>query len=113
MRVTRRRFSEFAAHAVFAVLFASSLFAPVSTIAQRQSTDADAEVRKAIIAQSLAGYPGPCPCPYNTARNGSRCGKRSAYSKPGGYEPICYDNDVTPAMIAKWRKEHATDRALR
>ena len=26
--------------------------------------------------------------------NGNKCGKRSAYSKPGGYEPLCYVYDI-------------------
>ena len=26
--------------------------------------------------------------------NGNKCGKRSAYSKPGGYEPLCYVSDI-------------------
>jgi hypothetical protein len=66
----------------------------------------DADVKKAIIADSISRYPGNCPCPYNAARNGSRCGKRSAYSRPGGYSPICYDTDVTNEMISAWRKKH-------
>lgn len=33
---------------------------------------------------------GSCDCPYDYARNGSRCGGRSAYSRPGGREPICF-----------------------
>jgi hypothetical protein len=69
---------------------------------------ADAKIKRAIIADLLAHYPGPCPCPYNRARNGSRCGKRSAYSRPGGYSPICYDSDVTPAMVAAWQRRHDT-----
>ena len=66
----------------------------------------DAQIKKAIIAESLASYSGPCPCPYNSARNGSHCGARSAYSKPGGYDPICYDSDVTPAMIQNYKQKH-------
>lgn len=57
-----------------------------------------------IIAESIAAYPGSCPCPYNTDRGGRRCGKRSAYSKPGGYAPICFSQDVTEAMIAAARQ---------
>jgi uncharacterized protein YgiM (DUF1202 family) len=57
-----------------------------------------------IIAESIAAYPGSCPCPYNTDRGGRRCGKRSAYSKPGGYAPICFPQDVTEAMIAAARQ---------
>jgi hypothetical protein len=66
----------------------------------------DTEARKAIIQEFLAAYPGPCPCPYNVARNGSSCGRRSAYSRPGGYSPICYDRDVTDAMIRQYRATH-------
>ena len=33
---------------------------------------------------------GKCDCPYDRAKNGSRCGSRSAYSRPGGRSPVCY-----------------------
>jgi hypothetical protein len=57
------------------------------------------QIKQQIIQESLANYPGNCPCPYNTTRNGRSCGARSAYSRPGGYSPICYPQDVTPQMI--------------
>lgn len=63
----------------------------------------DSEIKRAIIEQSLASYPGPCPCPYNTMRNGRACGGRSAYSKPGGYSPICYESDVSEEMIEQFK----------
>jgi hypothetical protein len=66
----------------------------------------DAEIVQLIIRDSIASYPGNCPCPYNSTRNGSSCGKRSAYSKPGGYSPICYPNDVSAEMIEKYRKKY-------
>lgn len=47
-----------------------------------------------IIKESIANYPGKCPCPYSLMSNGRKCGKKSAYNKPGGYEPICYVNDI-------------------
>ena len=47
-----------------------------------------------IINESIASYPGKCACPYSLMSNGRKCGKRSAYSKPGGYEPLCYPDDV-------------------
>ncbi len=56
-----------------------------------------------IIAESLANYPGTCACPYSTDRRGRRCGNRSAYSKPGGYAPICFAQDVTTSMIEAYR----------
>lgn len=46
------------------------------------------------IRQSIAAYPGSCPCPYSTDRAGRRCGARSAYSRPGGARPLCYPSDV-------------------
>lgn len=46
------------------------------------------------IRQSIAAYPGSCPCPYSTDRAGRRCGARSAYSRPGGRAPLCYPADV-------------------
>jgi hypothetical protein len=66
----------------------------------------DAEIVQQIIRDSIASYPGNCPCPYNSTRNGSSCGRRSAYSKPGGYSPICYPNDVSSEMIEKYRKKY-------
>ena len=50
-----------------------------------------------MIKESIANYPGKCPCPYSIMSNGKKCGKRSAYSKPGGYEPLCYVSDITGA----------------
>lgn len=69
-------------------------------------TLSDQEIKKRIIQASIASYPGNCPCPYNSARNGSRCGGRSAWSRQGGYSPICYENDVTEEMVNNWRKSH-------
>ncbi len=57
------------------------------------------KARKEIVAQSIASYAGSCPCPYNRDRAGRRCGGRSAWSRPGGYSPICYDGDVTEARL--------------
>lgn len=65
----------------------------------------DSTIIQRIIAESLANYPSSCACPYNTDRGGRRCGKRSAYSKPGGYAPICYPQDVTKAMINAFRRQ--------
>ena len=48
-----------------------------------------------IIKESIANYPGKCPCPYSVMSNGKNCGKKSAYSKPGGHDPVCYESDIT------------------
>jgi hypothetical protein len=66
----------------------------------------EANIRQVLIEESISSYPGNCPCPYNTARNGSRCGRRSAYSRPGGASPLCYPGDVTDAMIRSYRRAH-------
>jgi len=71
-----------------------------------QAAVTDAQVKQAIIQASLADYPGSCPCPYNHDRRGHLCGRRSAYSRPGGYAPMCYDSQVTAAMIAAYRRVH-------
>lgn len=70
------------------------------------AAQSDAQIKQQIIRQSIAAYPGPCPCPYSVMRNGRSCGGRSAYSRPGGYAPICYPADVGPAEIRAWRESH-------
>jgi len=69
----------------------------------KQGTENTAAIKQKIIQQSIEGYPGNCPCPYNTARNGSRCGKRSAYNRAGSYAPICYAKDITAQMIREFK----------
>lgn len=63
----------------------------------------DVAIIARLIALDAASYSGNCRCPENTDRAGRRCGARSAYSKPGGREPLCYAHDVKPAMIANFR----------
>jgi hypothetical protein len=69
----------------------------------------DTQIRETIIRESVARYQAtghPCACPYNLARNGSQCGGRSAYSRPGGAQPLCYPKDASDAMVASWRRAH-------
>lgn len=66
----------------------------------------EAQIKQAIIQDSIDSYPGNCPCPYNSARNGSRCGGRSAWSRAGGYAPMCYPSDVTKAQVQAYRANH-------
>jgi hypothetical protein len=66
----------------------------------------DEQVKQEVIRESIESYPGNCPCPENRASNGSRCGKRSAWSKAGGYAPICYENEVSKEMIEAWRNRN-------
>ncbi len=82
--------------AVFVAAFASPAAAP-----QQMS---DAQIRQALVRESIASYSGSCPCPYSTGRAGRRCGGRSAYSRPGGAAPLCYPSDVTAAQVAAYRR---------
>ena len=73
----------------------------------REPAQSDAEIREAIVRQSVASYNAtghPCACPWQSARNGSSCGRRSAYSRPGGAAPLCYPSDVSDAAVAAWRR---------
>ena len=69
----------------------------------KQSNQSTEAIKQKIIQQSIDSYPGNCPCPYNTASNGSRCGKRSAYNRAGGYAPLCYPEDVSDRMVREYR----------
>ena len=64
----------------------------------------DAEIRQEVIKQSIASYRGSCPCPYSVDRAGRMCGRRSAYSKPGGASPLCYERDVKQKMVEDYRR---------
>ena len=86
---------------VLAILSAGSAFA--------RESPSDRQVRENIIKESVAQYLAtghPCACPYNHARNGSSCGARSAYSRPGGAEPLCYPKDVSDGMVETWKRAH-------
>jgi len=69
-----------------------------------QSKKTDSQIKQDMIAASIAAYRGSCPCPYNRDRAGRSCGKRSAYSRPGGASPLCYENDITQKMVDEYRK---------
>ena len=80
--------------------------APETKPAKRQvaqpTTREVARARQEIISQSIANYSGNCPCPYNRDRANRRCGKRSAWSRPGGRSPICYESDVTRSRLTAY-----------
>lgn len=70
----------------------------------------DAAIIVLIIAASIATYKAmgkPCACPSDTMRNGRACGGNSAYMRPGGFKPLCFAKDITPAMIAAYRATKA------
>lgn len=84
--------------AAAAIAAVTCLAAPSPAFAQ-----SDAAIRQKIIRASIADYAGSCPCPYNTDRAGRSCGRRSAWSRPGGESPRCYPADVSNAEVKAWR----------
>lgn len=85
--------------AAFAGMLLFSLQMPANALT-------DDEIRIVLIRQSISSYSGRCPCPYNVTRNGSRCGKRSAYSRPGGARPYCYLRDVPQLAVERYKRRH-------
>jgi len=83
------------------ILLLGGIFSTTAICASNNLSDG--EVKRLVIQESVASYPGRCPCPYNVDRAGRSCGRRSAYSRPGGYSPICYESDVTPQMVQQYR----------
>lgn len=85
------------------VAVAMTALLAIASPADARSKLSDAQIKQHIIKQSIAEYPGSCACPYNSARNGSSCGRRSAWSRGGGYAPLCYARDVSNAQVSAWR----------
>ena len=85
------------------ILLISTIFANDSTTTTRKATAK--EIKQFIIKSSISNYSGNCPCPYNRASNGSKCGKRSAWSRPGGADPICYESDISPELLTFWKEK--------
>ena len=86
------------------ILFLMGLCVLTFSVDAKQSSQSTEKIKQKIIQQSIENYPGNCPCPYNTASNGSRCGKRSAYNRAGGYVPLCYPEDVSDRMVKEFIK---------
>jgi hypothetical protein len=61
-----------------------------------------ANIKALLIQASVDAYDGSCPCPYYEARDGRSCGRRSAYSRAGGEEPLCYPEDVSDEMVYEY-----------
>jgi hypothetical protein len=74
------------------------------TVSAKETRLTDDAIAQILIEDSISSYPKNCPCPYNSASNGSRCGKRSAYNRAGGYSPLCFKEDVTKGMVQEYRE---------
>lgn len=88
-----------------ACIIAFALAALASSAFAFQGSVSDDQIAQEIIKESITSYPGPCACPYNHARNGSSCGRRSAYSRAGGYNTVCYRDDVSTDDILSYREQ--------
>lgn len=91
------------------LLAATLIFTSSEIPAKKTHTVSDDAIKEKIIQESLQWYydhKGPCACPYDTTRNGRSCGRRSAYTRPGGESPICYKEDVTKQMIQNYKNRN-------
>jgi hypothetical protein len=83
----------------------------LSAVALGADALSDAQIRELIVQESIQSYPGNCPCPFNADSAGRRCGGRSAYSRAGGYAPICYAKEVTDEQVRDYRARHKIPKA--
>ena len=94
--------SSFLIFLLFNLIF---IYGTLSTV----SAEITSSTKQQMIKDSISKYHGKCACPYQLMSNGRKCGKRSAYSKPGGYSPLCYPEDISNDLInSVKRKEEFT-----
>jgi hypothetical protein len=89
----------------------ASVVAMLSTSAPAfEQPQSDQDIAQSIVHECLAIYHQrrPCACPEDRAGDGSLCGRRSAYNRPGGAEPKCYVGDVSAGEIADYRAGRKT-----
>lgn len=77
-----------------------------------RSGPSDSEIKEAIIEDSISRTSGNCPCPYHAASNGSRCGRRSAYSRYGGEYVTCYAHQISNEEVQDYRSLLVADPLL-
>jgi hypothetical protein len=92
------------------LVVAALAFSAAPALAQLQAPAlSDQQIVATIIRESRSEYYAtghPCACPEDRAKNGSSCGARSAYSRPGGAMPKCYPRDVSKAEVEAYRAAH-------
>ncbi|MEO8467883.1 MAG: hypothetical protein ABI640_21385 [Gammaproteobacteria bacterium] len=90
------------------VLAGFALFSLQACAQDEKQGPTDAEIRRLLVDKSIADYAGACPCPESVGKNGQKCGKNSAYSKPGtDNRPLCYPSNVSAGMIKRYREQLA------
>jgi hypothetical protein len=83
---------------------------PTTTKQKVETALTAAAIAALIVAASRQAYYAtgrPCACPDDRMRNGRACGSRSAYSRPGGAQPLCSASDVSVKMIEEYRSQLA------
>jgi hypothetical protein len=100
-----------------ALIYVVMSAAPVVLLAQQAEPKvdqkpgvSDAAIAAMIVQESRNAYYAtghPCACPDDLMRNGRRCGGTSAYIRPGGAHPLCFNADVSPEMIRRYRAQSA------
>lgn len=86
-------------------LFAAMAFLVLPSPASGQTFNCRVPVptlKEQMIQESIMRYAGNCPCPYHRDARGRQCGKRSAWSKPRGYSPLCYPADISADMVREF-----------
>jgi hypothetical protein len=101
--IMSRGLSRAALQAIF--VHACLLAAPAHSQGSTSGALTDSQIREHIIRDSISSYSRSCPCPYNSARNGGRCGVRSAYSRRDGQAPLCYPEDISDDMVRRYRRQ--------
>jgi hypothetical protein len=108
-RITAMNFPNGPSRRALMILLALAVLATFGGSQTPKPPKTDQEIKHAVIAESIAEYRatrGNCPCPFNTDSAGHQCGARSAYSRPGGASPLCYEKDVTAKMVEEYRRSH-------
>lgn len=72
------------------------------------SKTSDSDIRKALLRVNLVTHmrlKGPCPCPDMYARDDSRCGSRSSWSRSAKRNVTCFPEEIHDRAVEKWRKD--------
>lgn len=89
----------------FSLLLASAAWADECQ-QQDPSSFTDSQIRWLLIGGGHTSNEEPCQCPWDRDVDGSVCGERSAYCRPNGDAPVCYESDVSDETVQAWRDAH-------
>jgi hypothetical protein len=91
-----------------ALVLAGLLLASI-VAAQPPRTLSDAQVRQLIIQESMSAPTRETARAHSIYDGAGRsCGARSAWSRAGGAQPICYDREISTEQVKRYRETHRT-----